>query len=122
MLSFHRYYNGYVESKREAEQLVLQESGRHSLVTVALRPAHIYGPGDFMITTILDARKAGEVPFAFGKGCSDYIYVDNCAIAHVDCLSTLLRHPRGGKSIVMRKSGAGPPIPPAQLGLVFYPM
>lgn len=51
-----------------------------------------------MISTVLDARRAGQVPFAFGRHAkNDYVYVDNCAAAHVDCLNMLQRHPRGGK-------------------------
>ncbi|PAV17340.1 C-3 sterol dehydrogenase [Pyrrhoderma noxium] len=38
--------DAYNESKAKAEELVLQANGKDGLLTVALRPAGIFGPGD----------------------------------------------------------------------------
>eukprot|EP00051_Salpingoeca_urceolata_P028804 m.488112 g.488112 ORF g.488112 m.488112 type:complete len:639 (+) comp25549_c0_seq1:76-1992(+) len=75
---------GYIATKGEAEQLV-REANSDTLATACIRPAHIYGPGDIMITEVLGAVQAGEVPVAFACGQNDYVFVDNLAHAHELC-------------------------------------
>eukprot|EP00048_Salpingoeca_helianthica_P024003 m.29020 g.29020 ORF g.29020 m.29020 type:complete len:613 (-) comp9127_c0_seq1:24-1862(-) len=82
----------YGWTKSEAEKLVLAANS-DTLHTVAIRPGHIYGPGDFMISHILGLVAEGKVPFRFGGGDNDYIYVDNCAVAHLQCWRALIATP-----------------------------
>ncbi len=79
------FFNQYIQSKLDAERAVLAANDRNGLMTCALRPAHIYGPGDTMISTVVDMRRAGSVPVRLSCGVNDYIFVENCAEAHVRC-------------------------------------
>lgn len=92
-------YNGYIFTKSMAEKLVLQAHGQRTsnngtLRTSAIRPGHIYGPGDPMITIVLERVAAGLVPCGVGNSSkpaiNDYVYVDNVAEAHVQCLAYLV--------------------------------
>eukprot|EP00050_Salpingoeca_kvevrii_P014168 m.33176 g.33176 ORF g.33176 m.33176 type:complete len:614 (+) comp5597_c0_seq1:1963-3804(+) len=76
------FFNEYTRTKMLAERAVLGASDG-TLRTCALRPAHIYGPGDLMVKSVLDLVRRGAVPFRFGSGTCAYIYVTNCAFAHV---------------------------------------
>jgi nucleoside-diphosphate-sugar epimerase len=40
------HLDGYTETKEKAERIVLEANGRKGLLTVALRPSGIFGPGD----------------------------------------------------------------------------
>lgn len=35
--------------------------------------------------------REGGVPFRFGKGINDYLYVENCAGGHVQCLEAMMK-------------------------------
>ncbi|EDQ92691.1 uncharacterized protein MONBRDRAFT_13872, partial [Monosiga brevicollis MX1] len=85
----HSRYNGYVRTKARAEQLVLQ-ANEANLTTCSLRPAHIYGPEDEMIVTIVRERVNDRLPAVFSAGRQAYVYVENCVSAHVDCVERLL--------------------------------
>lgn len=41
-----RHLDGYTETKEKAERIVLEANGKKGLLTVALRPSGIFGPGD----------------------------------------------------------------------------
>lgn len=106
------YPNKYCLTKRLAEDMV-RDSNSSSFRTCVLRPAHIYGPGDDMITTIVEMRAryntvnttlcsappvpcvqlrlscSWQIPFRFGTGLNFYTYVDNCAHAHALALEYL---------------------------------
>lgn len=82
-------YNYYISSKATAEQLVLAADS-DALSTAALRPGHIYGPGDAMIAIIIEMRKSGDLPARVGQGTNDYIYVDNLVDAHLEAAASLL--------------------------------
>ncbi|EGD75548.1 hypothetical protein PTSG_06618 [Salpingoeca rosetta] len=82
------FLNAYIETKGEAERRVLRADGQ-ALRTCALRSAHIYGPGDMMITEITHRVARGQVPARFGSGINDYIFVENCVTAHIDCMTAL---------------------------------
>jgi hypothetical protein len=43
--------------------------------TAAIRPGHIYGPGDVMISIVLGLVRDGKVPVKIGHGINDYVYV-----------------------------------------------
>ncbi|KAI9848641.1 MAG: hypothetical protein M1838_000444 [Thelocarpon superellum] len=75
----------YGESKAAAEKLVLAASSP-SLLTCALRPSMILGPGDpSTIPPFHGCIARGETPWAIGSGDNlcDFTYVDNVADAHV---------------------------------------
>ena len=70
----------YADSKIEAEKLTLAASGEGGLLTCAIRPHVIFGPGDgrFMPAVLRNA-KAGRLKVQVGRGTwlSDYTYISN---------------------------------------------
>jgi nucleoside-diphosphate-sugar epimerase len=82
----------YPETKAAAEKLVLAANGHDGLLTCALRPHLIWGPGDTQLVPRLLARaregklrRVGE-----GRNLIDMIYVDNAAAAHLQALEALV--------------------------------
>lgn len=76
----------YSEMKAEAEAMVLQSNGREGLLTCALRPSNIFGPGDkCLIPLIIATARAGNFKFIIGNGenMNDFTYVENVAHAHI---------------------------------------
>lgn len=84
----------YPRTKAEAERRVLAANGQRGLLTCALRPHLVYGPGDPHLLPRLVARaKAGRLAW-IGRGNEvDVTYVDNAAHAHVLALDALARTP-----------------------------
>lgn len=84
----------YPRTKAEAERRVLAANGQRGLLTCALRPHLVYGPGDPHLLPRLVARaKAGRLAW-IGRGNEvDVTYVDNAAHAHVLALDALARSP-----------------------------
>ena len=84
----------YADSKIAAEKYVLAANGEHGIVTCALRPHVIFGPGDgrFMPAVLANAR-AGRLKAQVGRGTwlSDYTYIDNLVDAVLLSLSALER-------------------------------
>ena len=78
--------HAYATTKTAAEREVLAASSER-LRTVSLRPSHIYGPGDDVLHMV------GSVPFRFGRreDHMSFVYVDNCAHAHVLAAQALAR-------------------------------
>ncbi|MFW2387971.1 MAG: NAD-dependent epimerase/dehydratase family protein [Polyangiales bacterium] len=70
----------YADSKIQAEKLVLSENGSGGVVTCALRPHVVFGPGDnrFLPALLANAR-AGRLRAQIGRGVwlSDYTFVSN---------------------------------------------
>lgn len=88
--------NEYVRTKVAGEQIVLRANGKRSLLTCAIRPCHLYGPGDpHAIAHSVDALRKGLVPFLPGDGSARFgiVYVDNVAHAHILAADSL--HTRG---------------------------
>jgi len=79
-----RYLAHYPETKAAAERMVLA-ANTPDLLTVALRPHLIWGPGDpHLIPRVIDqARKGKLVQVGSGKNLVDITYVDNAAEAHL---------------------------------------
>jgi len=78
--------NEYIRTKIEGEKLVLKANGKRGLLTCALRPCHLYGPGDpHAITHSVRTIKAGQLPFIPGDGSAKFgiVYIDNIAHAHI---------------------------------------
>lgn len=84
-------FNGYIHSKVLAESEILAANGSR-LRTAALRPSHIFGPGDPMIPLVVDMVRCGEAPFILGDGRNenDYVFVENVATGHVQCAHSML--------------------------------
>lgn len=82
----------YGESKVEAEEFVLQ-ANTPSFNTCVLRPAVIFGEGDYQLVPAIHACIAkGEALFRLGDGENlwDVAYVGNVADAHVLAVENLL--------------------------------
>jgi 2-alkyl-3-oxoalkanoate reductase len=80
----NRYLAAYPETKAVAEREVLAACDER-LLTVALRPHLIWGPGDpHLIPRVLDrARRGRLVQVGDGRNLVDIVYIDNAAEAHV---------------------------------------
>lgn len=79
-----RYLTHYAASKAVAERMVL-EANSPELLTVALRPHLIWGPGDpHLIPRVVDrARRGRLIQVGDGQNLVDITYVDNAAEAHI---------------------------------------
>lgn len=65
--------------------MVLEANGKEGLLTVALRPHLIWGPGDpHLIPRIIDSAKKGRLTrVGDGKNRVDIIYIDNAVEGHI---------------------------------------
>ncbi|KAJ7626670.1 C-3 sterol dehydrogenase [Mycena polygramma] len=78
--------DAYTESKAKAEEAVLQANGKNGLLTVALRPAGIFGPGDRQVMAgLYQVYERGQTHFQIGDNTNlfDWTYVGNVAAAHL---------------------------------------
>ncbi|RKO85118.1 3-beta hydroxysteroid dehydrogenase/isomerase family-domain-containing protein [Blyttiomyces helicus] len=78
--------NAYNETKAIAEDYVLKANGRGGLLTVALRPSAIFGPGDTQACLNLTAAaRKGNWKFMIGDNSCifDWTFVDNVSHAHI---------------------------------------
>lgn len=77
----------YTETKAMAESIVLAANRKYgNMLTVALRPAGIFGEGDVqMIPGMLVAYQKGQTKFQLGSNDNlfDFSYVGNVAHAHI---------------------------------------
>lgn len=82
-----RQKDAYSESKGIAEELVLAANRKYgNMLTVALRPAGIFGEGDMqMIPNMLKAYEKRQTRFQLGgnENLFDFTYVGNVAYAHI---------------------------------------
>lgn len=75
-----------------AEKIVL-EANSDKLLTCALRPSVILGPGDYQLIPAIHACiSKGETPYLIGGGTNlyDFTYIDNIAHAHILAIRNLL--------------------------------
>jgi sterol-4alpha-carboxylate 3-dehydrogenase (decarboxylating) len=86
------FFNGYARTKGEAEELVLAAAD-DELCTCAVRPGHVYGPGDIMISTIIGMAQKGELPMRIGslEPQLSFVYVEN--LVSTRCESVVLVRP-----------------------------
>eukprot|EP00899_Mesostigma_viride_P019715 jgi/Mesvir1/27745/Mv07435-RA.1 len=78
--------DAYTDTKARAEQAVLAANGRKGLLTCALRPSGIFGPGDpIFLPTLVERAKKGKMKFVVGAGTNmmDFTYVENVVHAHL---------------------------------------
>ncbi|KAJ7794153.1 C-3 sterol dehydrogenase [Mycena olivaceomarginata] len=77
----------YTHSKAQAEEAVLAANGKNGLLTVALRPAGIFGPGDNqqLLPGLYQVYERGQTHFQIGDNTNmfDWTYVGNVAAAHL---------------------------------------
>ncbi|EIN10049.1 hypothetical protein PUNSTDRAFT_143387 [Punctularia strigosozonata HHB-11173 SS5] len=76
-------YNG---SKAEAECIVLNANGQNGLLTVALRPSTVFGPGDTQfMRAFQETFDSGwsHIQIGDNTNLTDWTYVDNVADAHL---------------------------------------
>ncbi len=87
-----RWLAHYPHTKALAEQAVLAANGRSGLLTCALRPHLIWGPGDTqLVPRLLERARSGKLRrVGDGKNLIDMIYVDNAAEAHLQALDALV--------------------------------
>ena len=84
----------YSSTKVASEQLVLAANGESGLLTSALRPGGIYGPGErnTLIGPMVKALKQGVPVVVFGDGATrmDYTYIDNLVDAQIRAAERLV--------------------------------
>jgi nucleoside-diphosphate-sugar epimerase len=87
-----RWLAHYPHSKALAEQQVLAANGNEGLLTCALRPHLIWGPGDnHLLPRLLERARAGKLRrVGDGKNLIDTVYVENAAEAHLLALDRLV--------------------------------
>jgi 3beta-hydroxy-delta5-steroid dehydrogenase/steroid delta-isomerase len=76
----------YTETKIQAEQAVLSANSEGGLLTCALRPDGIWGPGgSLMLDTLLEQLEAGRMVARIGGdgALHDHVHVDNLIHAHI---------------------------------------
>ncbi|GEQ69865.1 hypothetical protein JCM33374_g3540 [Metschnikowia sp. JCM 33374] len=80
------HMDGYNETKAIAEEAVMAANEPGKLLTVCLRPAGIFGPGDRqLVPGLRTAARLGQSKFQLGDNDNlfDWTYVGNVADAHV---------------------------------------
>lgn len=80
------HMDGYNETKAIAETAVMQSNDPDGLLTVCLRPAGIFGPGDRqLVPGLRAAARMGQSKFQLGDNNNlfDWTYAGNVADAHV---------------------------------------
>ena len=86
-----RYICHYPATKAIAERYVIAANGKEGLLTTALRPHLVWGPGDrHLIPRVLQRARAGRL-FIVGDGNNkvDVTYVENAAQAHLQAAERL---------------------------------
>ena len=84
------YLTSYPETKAKAEKMVLAANS-DKLLTCALRPHLIWGPGDnHLIPRVLETAKSGKLmQVGDGSNLVDITYVENGAKAHIQAEQAL---------------------------------
>jgi len=85
-----QFLTAYPETKAIAERMVLKANDEQ-LMTVALRPHLIWGPGDnHLVPRLIDRAKKGRLRLVDGgHGLVDSVYIDNAAEAHLNAADAL---------------------------------
>ncbi|EPS72605.1 hypothetical protein M569_02149, partial [Genlisea aurea] len=88
-----RFWNVVSDLRTQAEALILFANDVDGLLTCALRPCHVFGPGEQFLYMLVNLAKSYWAKFIIGSGqsCSDFTYVENVAHAHIcaaECLNS----------------------------------
>jgi 3beta-hydroxy-delta5-steroid dehydrogenase/steroid delta-isomerase len=81
-----RFVDLYTETKILAEKEVLAANGKSGLLTCALRPGGIYGPGEeHHLPRMVKMIKEGRIVARVGEASTlaDNVYIDNLVAAHI---------------------------------------
>ncbi|CAN4121253.1 unnamed protein product [Withania somnifera] len=81
-----KFVNMVTDLKAQAEALVLVANDADGLLTCALRPSYVFGPGDNYLSSLLvNVAESGWGKFIIGLGdnMADFTYVENVAHAHI---------------------------------------
>ncbi|MEM7054556.1 MAG: NAD-dependent epimerase/dehydratase family protein [Pseudomonadota bacterium] len=81
----------YPATKAAAEKMVLDANDGETLLTTALRPHLIWGPGDnHLLPRMIQRNQAGRLKLPAAEKKIDTVYIDNAAEAHVLALNNLM--------------------------------
>jgi len=86
-----RWLCHYPHTKAIAEQQVLAANSVDGLLTCALRPHLIWGPGDpHLVPRLVERARAGQLRrIGDGRNLIDMVYIDNAAAAHLQAADAL---------------------------------
>lgn len=100
----------YALTKAEAERRVLKTNGVNGMLTVAIRPHQIYGPGDRLYMPQV-AIRAKKLKIAMGNGKNKFVttYVDNCVEGHILAANALSKpnSPAAGQAYNINDGSTG---------------
>lgn len=106
--------NAYCASKIESEREALAASDGRRLWACAVRPLHVYGPGDaHALVRTVRAVRAGRVPFRLGRGDARFgiVYAGNAALVHALAAAALMdpaaRDEAAGQAFFAGEPGEG---------------
>ncbi|KAJ7601077.1 C-3 sterol dehydrogenase [Mycena floridula] len=119
--------DAYNDSKAKAEEVVLAANGKGGLLTVALRPAGIFGPGDRQVMTgLYKVYENNQIHFQIGDNTNmfDWTYVGNVAYAHLLAADRLDEPPPAPPLDQDEKVDLNtlPQLTPAEQDLIGYPL
>ncbi|KDP43887.1 hypothetical protein JCGZ_20897 [Jatropha curcas] len=86
LLCHWRFQDMLSDFKAQAEALILFANNIDGLLTCALRPSNVFGPGDtLLVPFLINLAKSGFAKIIIGSGenMSDFTYVENVAHAHI---------------------------------------
>ncbi|KAL8048820.1 hypothetical protein ABFX02_07G091800 [Erythranthe guttata] len=81
-----QFWDMVTDLRTQAEALILSANDSDGLLTCALRPCNVFGPGDGQLLPLLvNMAKSAWAKFIIGSGdnLSDFTYVENVAHAHI---------------------------------------
>ncbi|KAK1411431.1 hypothetical protein QVD17_37980 [Tagetes erecta] len=90
-----KFKNLYSELKAQAEAYVLLANDIDGLLTCAIRPSNVFGPGDtVLLPSLIEVSKSGWAKFIIGSDqtVSDFTYVENVAHALICAEAALTSH------------------------------
>ncbi|KAH9480459.1 Sterol-4-alpha-carboxylate 3-dehydrogenase, decarboxylating [Psilocybe cubensis] len=121
--------DAYNDTKAQAERAVLEANGKGGLLTVALRPAGIFGPGDRQVMSgLYQVYERGQTHFQIGDNTNlfDWTYVGNVAYAHLLAADKLETPPPAPPVSQLEKPPAiadeVPPLNDAEIAILDYPI
>ncbi|KAI3795088.1 hypothetical protein L1987_37732 [Smallanthus sonchifolius] len=95
LLYSSKFKDLYSELKAQAEAYVLLANDIDGLLTCAIRPSNVFGPGDtVLLPSLIEVAKSGWAKFIIGSDqtMSDFTYVDNVAHALICAEAALTTH------------------------------
>ncbi|KAG6903117.1 hypothetical protein C0995_004664 [Termitomyces sp. Mi166 len=121
--------DAYNDSKAKAEAIVLAANGKDGLLTVAIRPAGIFGPGDRQVMSgLYTVYENNQTHFQIGDNTNlfDWTYVGNVARAHILAADKLETPPPSSPLSTLEKMPSTMeevgPLTDAEFTLISYPL